>query len=147
MRRRQVLIAVVPMTGAAWATPAIAASSRLPPECRWLPGRWRSDVEPTMAHFTLRGLAPAPQHRARIADLFGRMTHTFTPTRFVAEQVLDTGTIRIESGYRVSRFTSSSVTLVFPDAPEPMPETTLYRSGDRYAVRSGDNFEYFRRID
>ncbi len=134
------------MTGAAWTTPAIAASSRLPPECRWLLGRWRSDVEPTMAHFTLQGRTPAPQHRVRIADLFGRMTHTFTRTRFVAEHVPDAGMIRIESDYRVGRFTSSSVTLVFPDAPEPMPEMTLYRSGDRYAVRSGDNFEYFRRV-
>lgn len=99
-----------------------------------------------MAHFTLQGRTPAPQHRARIADLFGRMTHTFTPTRFVAEHVTNVGTIRIESDYRVSRFTSSSVTLVFDGAPEPMPEMTLYQSGDHYAVRGGNNFEYFRRI-
>jgi hypothetical protein len=99
----------------------------------------------SLANFTLWGKRPSPQHAAGIAELFGMMTHTFTPTRLLAEYTTSNGTWRMDVEYFLDAFTSTTVTLVFPQSRHP-PEMTMYRGDGHYFVRSGENLEYFTKL-
>ena len=124
----------------------LLASARprpLPAECRWILGTWHSDVEQTMANFSLEGKAPTPEMRARLAQMFGKLSHTITPTHFTVEETFNSQSTRRSWAYEVDSFSASSVSLVFPAAG--MPGITLFRKNDAYFIRTGSNFEYFKK--
>lgn len=123
---------------------ASARARKLPAECTWILGKWHSDVEQTMAGFTYQGQRPTPEMQARIAQMFGRLTHTITPTQFTVDQTFNGQTTRHSWAYEVDSFSASSVSLVFAGAE--VPGMTLFRKNDSYFIRTGNNFEYFRKV-
>lgn len=122
---------------------ASARPRRLPAECRWILGTWHSDVDQTMANFTFEGQRPTPEMRARLARMFGKLSHTITPTQFTVDETFDGQSSRQSWAYEVDSFSASSVSLVFPVAG--IPGITLFRKNDSYFIRTGSNFEYFRK--
>jgi len=122
---------------------ALARPRKLPAECRWIIGNWHSDVEQTMANFTFQGQRPTPEMQARIAQMFGKLSHTITPTHFTVDETFDGRSTRRSWAYEVDSFSASSVSLVFPSAE--IPGITLFRKDDSYFIRTGSNFEYFKK--
>ncbi|MCZ2497924.1 hypothetical protein GN316_14255 [Xylophilus sp. Kf1] len=122
---------------------AAAGPRRLPPACAWIVGTWHSDVDQTLANFSFQGQSPTPEMRARMARMVGRLTHTVTPTRFTVDETFDGQTTRQSWDYEVDRFSASSVSLVF--AAAGVPGLTLFRKDDAYFIRTGSNFEYFKK--
>ena len=114
-------------------------------EWRWMYGKWRSDVEMTMENYTFQNKRLTQENTARISDLFGKMTHEISPGRFDVIYPQNGITRREERTFRVSRGTSSSVTLDFRGKDAP-PELTLYKGEGFYMVRVGANFEYFKKV-
>ncbi|WP_326537509.1 hypothetical protein [Pseudorhodoferax sp.] len=100
----------------------------------------------TMAYFTFQGTRPNPQTLQRIAEMYGKITHTFTPSTFIVEERHEVGIRRLEVDYRVDRLTDSTVSLSFA-VPREHPDMTLYRGDGWYSMRAGSNFEYFRRVN
>lgn len=125
---------------------AMAGQPPLPAEAAWLLGTWRSDVALTMANYTFQDKRPDPQTLQRISEMFGKMTHTFTPTAFIVEERHSFGNARREVDYRVDRLTDSTVSLSFA-VPREYPDMTLYRGDGWYSIRAGRNFEYFRQVE
>ncbi|MDB5849740.1 MAG: hypothetical protein JWP29_3492 [Rhodoferax sp.] len=124
----------------------MAQPTRLPVEANWILGTWRSDVDRSMANFIFQGRRPSEDMRVRIAALFGKMTHTFTPTSFIAEEALVPRSLRSEMDYRVERCTSDSVSVVFA-APRINPGFTLYRGdGCYFVISAAKNLEYFKKV-
>lgn len=124
---------------------ALAAQFNGPPGAAdWIVGTWQSDAERTMRNFTFQGSRPTGEARERISTLFGSMTHTFTRKRFTVADTR-TGRTTVDTLYRVTGATSSTVSIAFPETPG-LVDMTLYRAGDSYSVRSANNFEFFRRV-
>lgn len=109
----------------------------------WFVGTWKSDAERTMRSFTFQGSRPAGEAQKKISAIFGSMTHIFTRERFA---VADTRTRRttVNTVYRITGATSSTVSIAFPERPD-LVNMTMYREGDYYFIRSANNFEFFSR--
>lgn len=123
---------------------ARAGPARRPAEADWILGTWRSDAELSMAHFTFQGQRPAPEMLPRISALFGKLSHTYTPTRMVVDHASENGSHREEWAYRVEHATSSTVSL-WIDPPCGPSRFTLYRGDGHYFMRAGEHFEYYRK--
>lgn len=142
MKRRDVLLAALGTAGFA----ASAADARpATPAWTWIYGEWRSDVERSMAHFTFQGKRPTQENLARIASMFGHMTHVISPGKFTVVSRYNDMEHRETYPSRVARHTASSTTLTFEDA-SALPELTLYKGDGFYLVRVGANFEYFSKV-
>lgn len=131
---------------ASLATLPLIASARprkMPAECAWMVGKWQSDVAQTMANFTFDGQRPTAEMQARIKQMFGNLSHTITPTQFTVDETFNGQTSRHTWDYEVDSFSASSVSLVFPATA--IPGMTLFRKNDSYFVRTGSNFEYFKK--
>lgn len=110
----------------------------------WIVGRWQSDAERTMRSFTFQGSRPTDEAHEKISALFGSMTHIFTRKRFAVADTR-TGRTTVNTDYRITGATSSTVSIAFPERTD-LVNMTLYRGGDSYFIRSANNFEFFRRI-
>lgn len=110
----------------------------------WIVGTWQSDAERTMRSFTFQGSRPTGEAHEKISALFGSMTHMFTRERFAVADIR-TGRTTVNTVYRITGATSSTVSIAFPKRPD-LVDMTLYREGDYYFIRSANNFEFFRRV-
>ena len=110
----------------------------------WIVGTWQSDAERTMRSFTFQNSRPTGKAHEKISALFGSMAHIFTRERFAVADTR-TGRTTVNTVYRITGATSSTVSIAFPKRPD-LVSMTLYREGDYYFIRSANNFEFFRRM-
>jgi hypothetical protein len=95
-----------------------------------------------MQNFYFQGRSPTPEQRERISIQFGNLRYHVTTKHLRVED----GGHKLLAAYMVSAETASTITLHF-SRNDGMPELTLYRvSSDLLFIRSGSNFEYFRRV-
>lgn len=97
-----------------------------------------------MENFTFQKKRPTPENLAKISALFGKLRLEISPEKLAIISSFNEVRHR-EAYFRVSRHTSSSVTLEFNGKDAP-PEMTLYKGDGFYMVRAGDNFEYFKKV-